>query len=167
VKLEPAVMSGSARPERPLTPRSFHFGDFETVVDRVHALFDSWERDETLQPPLDIPALHQLKLAVHEWLSNLIQHADFSDRTPEVELEITQNGTTVHCAILDNSLGFDLDAQLSARSEILERFPERGMGLLMIKACTKDLRYTQHGEDRHRLEFRISAEHDPWLNIPF
>jgi serine/threonine-protein kinase RsbW len=150
-----------------VTPRSYHFDDFETIVDRVHNLFDAWEHEETFQPPLDIPALHQLKLAVHEWLSNLIQHADFAGRNPELKLELCENGTGVHCAIDDNSRGFDLDAQLSARSEIIERFPERGMGLLMIKACTRDLRYTQLAEDRHRLEFRVTAEHDPWLNIPF
>jgi serine/threonine-protein kinase RsbW len=108
-----------------------------------------------------------MKLAVHEWLSNLIQHADFAERDPAITLQVCQNGSGVHCAIEDNSRGFDLDGRLTARSEILERFPERGMGLLMIKACTRDLRYTQLTETRHRLEFCVTAEHDPWLNIPF
>jgi serine/threonine-protein kinase RsbW len=148
-------------------PLTFRFDDFTSVVDRVHALFDEWESKQVLEPPLDVPALHQMKLAVHEWLSNLIQHADFADRNPEIALHVQRNGLGVHCAIEDNSHGFDLDGRLTARSEILERFPERGMGLLMIKACTRDLRYTQLDEASHRLEFCVSAEHDPWLNIPF
>jgi serine/threonine-protein kinase RsbW len=161
-------MSGSAPSDYPGTPAlSFYFDDFTSVVDEVHGLFDAWESDGMFQPPLDVPALHQMKLAVHEWLSNLIQHADFASRNPAIALQVRRNGEGVHCAIEDNSLGFDLDGRLSARSEILERFPERGMGLLMIKACTRDLRYTQLSEACHRLEFCVSAEHDPWLNIPF
>jgi serine/threonine-protein kinase RsbW len=161
-------MSGSAPSDGPVVPPfSYCFDDFGCVVDNVHALFDEWEESQAFQPPLDLPALHQMKLAVHEWLSNLIQHADFADRKPAISLNLCQNGTGVHCTIEDNSSGFDLDGRLSARSEILERFPERGMGLLMIKACTRDLRYTQLTEARHRLEFCVTAEHDPWLNIPF
>lgn len=161
-------MSGSAPSDGSVVPfLSFQFDDFACVVDRVHALFDEWEESEVFQPPLDLPALHQMKLAVHEWLSNLIQHADFGDLTPSISFTVSHNGTGVRCAIEDNSKGFDLDGRLTARSEILERFPERGMGLLMIKACTRDLRYTQLTEACHRLEFCVTAEHDPWLNIPF
>ncbi len=148
-------------------PLTFRYSDLEDVVDRVHALFVRWEREGTFQPPLDVAALHQLKLAVHEWLSNLIQHADFDDREPMLSLAFARNRENVWCAIDDNSQGFDLNAQLNARSEILEKFPERGMGLLMIKACTKKLSYRQLNDSINRLEFVVCAEQDPWLNIPF
>lgn len=146
---------------------TFQFDGMNEVIDRVHCLFGTWESEATFQPPLDVPALHQMKLAVHEWLSNLIQHANFSDRDPEISLAFQRHDKHIWCAIDDNSHGFDLDGQLSARSEVLEAFPERGMGLLMIKACTKDLSYRQLSCTKHRLEFLVSAEQDPWLNIPF
>ncbi len=146
---------------------TFYFFGLDEVVDRVHAIFEQWERKKTFQPPLDIAALHQLKLAVHEWLSNLIQHADFEDREAEITISFSRQGDSIWCAIDDNSHGFDLNAQLNARSEILEKFPERGMGLLMIKACTKKLKYRQLSNHINRLDFVVCAEQDPWLSIPF
>lgn len=146
---------------------SHRFHDPDTLIDRVHGLFEQWEADGTFSPQLDAISLHRLKLAVHEWLANLIQHAEFDHRTPEVTLHLRTDGRYVQCAIDDNSEGFDLDRHLSARREILDAFPERGMGLLMIKSCTEDLSYRQLGPALHRLEFSVSADQDPWLNIPF
>ncbi len=146
---------------------SHRFSDPDTLIDRVHALFEQWESEGTFEPLFDATALHRLKLAVHEWLANLIQHADFDQRTPDVQLHLRADGKYIRCIIEDNSEGFDLDGHLSARREVLDAFPERGMGLLMIKSCTEDLAYRQSGPARHRLEFSVSADHDPWLNIPF
>ena len=146
---------------------SHRFSDPETIIDRVHALFDQWETEGTFEPQLDAITLQRLKLAVHEWLANLLQHADFDQRPPVVDLHVGPDGQNVRCVIEDNSEGFDLDGHLSARREVLDAFPERGMGLLMIKSCTEDLSYRQLGPARHRLEFSVSADQDPWLNIPF
>lgn len=143
------------------------FREPDSLIDRVHALFEQWETDGTFEPLLDAITLQRLKLAVHEWLANLMQHADFQGRTPDVELRLHTEGKYVHCMIEDNSEGFDLDGHLSARREVLDAFPERGMGLLMIKSCTENLAYRQLGHARHRLEFSVSADQDPWLNIPF
>lgn len=146
---------------------SHRFSDPDTLIDRVHALFEEWELDGTFEAQFDAITLQRLKLAVHEWLANLLQHADFSDRVPTVELRLRADGQYVHCAIEDNSEGFDLDGHLSARREVLDAFPERGMGLLMIKSCTENLVYRALGPALHRLEFSVSADQDPWLNIPF
>ena len=162
---EPVVKSGSSRTH--VSPVTLRFTDLDQVVDHVHEHFVEWENSRTFDPPLDVASLHQMKLAVHEWLSNLIQHANFESRVPVVTMEFEANDEFVRCGIEDNSQGFDLDGRLSARSEILESFPERGMGLLMIKACTKDMRYERGRGDVNRLEFLVSSEQDPWLNIPF
>lgn len=143
------------------------FSGLDTAIDRTHALFDRWEAQGTLHPPLDDDTLQQMKLAVHEWVANLVQHANFDCRHPEIVLDVSRNGNHVQCAIEDNSEGFSLDDQLRARQDVLDAFPERGMGLLMIRACTEGLSYRQIGGNRHRLEFCISADKDPWLNIPF
>lgn len=143
------------------------FSDPDTLIDRVHTLFERWEADGTFEPLLDATTLQRLKLAVHEWLANLLQHANFQERIPEVEFSLHLDGQSVHCCIDDNSEGFDLDGHLSARREVLDAFPERGMGLLMIKSCTEHLAHRQIDDARHRLEFSVSADQDPWLNIPF
>ena len=143
------------------------FHDPAELIDGVHALFEQWEADGTFEPPFDALSLQRLKLAVHEWLANLVQHARFDERLPTVTLQLAADGDSVHCIIEDNSEGFDLDGQLTARHGIFEALPERGMGLLMIKTCTENLSYKQLGPALHCLEFSISADQDPWLNIPF
>lgn len=143
------------------------FNGLDTIIDHVHAVFDRWEQEDTLHPPLDEDTLQQMKLAVHEWIANLVQHASFNGSCPEVVFDVSLNGNHVQCAIEDNSAGFNLDDQLRARPAVLDAFPERGMGLLMIRACTEGLSYRQLDERRHRLEFYVSVGNDPWLNIPF
>lgn len=142
------------------------FRDPDSLIDRVHALFEKWEKDNTFES-FNEDTLHRLKLAVHEWLANLVQHANFENRDLDVKLTVVPNGQLIHCSIDDNSEGFDLDGHLTAKREVLDAFPERGMGLLMIKSCTSDLSYRRVDFASHRLEFSVSADHDPWLNIPF
>src|SRR5690606_8454907 len=98
------------------------FSDPETIIDRVHALFEQWVADGTFEPGFDGMALHRVRLAVHEWLANLLQHADFADRTPDVSLRVRAEEREIHCVIDDNSEGFDLDGLLTARREILDAF---------------------------------------------
>jgi len=143
------------------------FRDLNSIIDRVHALFDAWENSDSFNHTIDDQILYRTKLAVHEWLANLVQHAEFNGRTPEISVEILPNGKSVRCVIEDNSNGFDLDAQLTARQEVLNAFPERGMGLLMIKSCTDVLDYEQIDHSRHRLEFVVTVNKDPWMSIPF
>jgi serine/threonine-protein kinase RsbW len=142
------------------------FRDSDSLIERVHALFEQWEKESRFHS-FDEDTLHRLKLAVHEWMANLVQHANFDRRDLDVQLTVIPNGQLIHCSINDNSEGFDLDAHLTAKKEVLDAFPERGMGLLMIKSCTIDLSYQQVDRASHRLDFSVSADHDPWLNIPF
>ena len=147
--------------------KTYHFSGSHKMIDEIHALFERWDSKQPFDPPIEPSLLHTVKLAVHEWLANLVQHASFNGNQPQVSLAFRPNGSHLHCVIEDNSEGFDLDGQLSARPEILDAFPERGMGLLMIKACTEHLVYSECAQGSHRLEFSVSADHDPWLNIPF
>jgi serine/threonine-protein kinase RsbW len=142
------------------------FSDLCCVIDHVHALFAQWEQT-AVQSEADIQALHRVKLAAHEWLANLIQHAAFDQRVPEIFFEVRLEGRRIDCIIEDNSDGFDLESQLLARSTSLEPYPERGMGLLMLNACTDALAYQPVDKNRNRLTFTITADTDPWLDIPF
>lgn len=143
------------------------FSDPDSLIDRVHSVFEHWEGSESLPDELDRDVVHRLKLAIHEWLANLVQHADFCNRSPEISITVRSSNDGVECAIEDNSEGFDLNGQLTAKPGVLDAFPERGMGLLMIKACTERLTYEELDDLRHRLQFTVSPDRDPWLNIPF
>lgn len=141
------------------------FDNFDRFLNRTHELFDEIERSLRTAP--DDAALQHAKLAVHEWLANLIQHADFDDRTPEVVLGMTLRGSQVQITIEDNSQGFDLDAQIQAQQGGLTSFPDRGMGLLTIRACTQHLSYIHLAPDQHCLAFSVSAGQYPILRLPF
>lgn len=144
-----------------------HFQDLERVIDEVHALFDHWESSGIFSPAFDADKVQLMKLAVHEWLANLVQHADFSGRTPDIRLDIMPNGKRVRCVIEDNSNGFDIVTRMDERRRALPGMPERGMGLLILDAATEYMHYHRDDAGRHRLEFSVSADKDPWLNIPF
>jgi len=75
----------------------------------------------------------------------------------------------VECRIEDNSEGFNLDAALDARRHALHALPERGMGLLILHACSKDLRYVQASlPPSHTLVFVVAApDEDIFLDVLF
>lgn len=145
-----------------------HFQDLDTLIEQVHSLFDTWEGDDVLLASFSLSTLYQVKIAVHEWLANLVQHANFEQDTTDVSLLIKPVDDRIFCVIEDNSDGFILDEHLEIEPEYLDSLPERGMGLLILKICTEDLLY--HGgemEAINRLEFYVSADQDQWPNTPF
>ncbi len=143
------------------------FSRLDVVIDELHALFEEWERDDALLAHLDQHTVELLRLAVHEWIANLVQHADFAGRSPEVILDVYPNGRRVRCVIEDNSEGFPFPEQLYVQQDALTPFPERGMGLLMLNAATEYFEYSVTQEGMRRLEFTVSADKDSWLDIPF
>ncbi len=148
--------------------QTHHFHNLDTIIDRVHTLFDNWEAEEFLCPPMNVSTLYQVKLAVHEWLANLVQHANFENETTAVSLTIEANGNRILCTIEDNSDGFVLDTHLNIEPDYIDSLPERGMGLLILKICTEDLTYQRNDETRpNRIQFFVPADQDPWLNTQF
>jgi serine/threonine-protein kinase RsbW len=143
------------------------YNDLNTMIERIHQQFDDWDKHGSPSPMLDMQTLSLIKLAVHEWLANLVQHADFAGRRPEVSVQLLPEKKRSRCIITDNSEGFDLQANLSLRQALLESYPERGMGLLMLDACTEKLRYYQTEQGNHCLDFYVSANHEPRLDLPF
>lgn len=148
--------------------QTYHFRDLDTIIEQVHALFETWEREEYLPDSMNVATLYQLKIAVHEWLANLVQHANFETETIDVALCVALDDARVRCVIEDNSDGFVLDMHLEIEPEYIDSLPERGMGLLILKICTEDLLY-QRDEyaGRNRLEFYVAADQDAWLDTPF
>ncbi|GMQ82511.1 MAG: ATP-binding protein [Rhodothermia bacterium] len=143
------------------------FQELDGVIDDLHKTLDRWESNGAFTSELEPDTVQLVKLAIHEWVANLVQHADFGDVRPEIILDIYPNGQSIRCVIQDNSQGFDAAKHLRIRMENLEPLPERGMGLLMLDAATDYFEYLRSENGLHRLEFSVSSDMDPWLNIPF
>ena len=134
------------------------FADLDTMIDELHALFKEWDERGTFYPPVDALALERARLATHEWLANLVQHADFAERSPEVLLCCRVCDDRLGFTIEDNSSGFDISRRNGSGPDILKVFPERGMGLAFVERCTEDLSYREVDDGRHVMEFYVATE---------
>jgi serine/threonine-protein kinase RsbW len=107
------------------------------------------------------------QVVLHEWLANLVQHADFEERSPEIRVQIRAEKRTITCTVTDNSRGFDLQSKLAEQRNSAQALPERGMGLRIINACTQSCTYRPMDNGWHRFKFSIPADHEPWLTMLF
>src|SRR5690606_37107327 len=132
-------------------------------IDEVHALFDAWVEDDVFAGVIDEAGLLVMKLAVHEWIANLVQHAVFRHGAPVVLVTVATEDAGVRCRIEDNSDGFDFRSQVAQQEGAVfgPEPTERGRGLLMMIACTEDLAYTTTEAGTQRLEFVVRAPMTP------
>ena len=144
-----------------------YFRNFETVIDDVHRLFDALENEFTSSGILPIDLLHTAKMAVHEWIANVVQHSKFNGKAPEIGICLAPRGERLYCLIEDNSIGFDLQGYLDSHEGITTVLPDRGMGLLLLKACSEELCYRPLPNGKNQLEFYITDQEDSFIEIPF
>ena len=144
-----------------------YFRDLDTIIDDVHGLFDVMEQQLLESPTLPLEALHTAKMAIHEWVANIVQHSDFDSNDPEIGVCLSQKGERLYCLVEDNSKGFDLNGYLDNHEGITTVLPDRGMGLLLLKACTDELCYKSLQNGKNQLEFYITDKEDTFLEIPF
>ena len=133
------------------------FTDLDAVTDQVHALFDGWAHAGTFATALGTDGADVMRLAVHEWVANLVQHARFPGDV-EITLEARAEGDGVRCAIEDTSRGFDLAGQIERQRSVMDAPApsERGRGLLMLVSSTSGLAYRPAGDGvRQRIEFVV------------
>lgn len=137
--------------------REHTFHDIDHVIDEVHDLFDDWVQSSTSDSALERYGLLVMKLAVHEWIANLVQYAAFKTQPPLIRLVISQRSSGLHCLVEDNSEGFDFQAQIVEQARILNKPEpsERGRGLLMMLACTEEFVYETNGDGLQHLEFVV------------
>ncbi len=136
---------------------TLYLGNIDLIIDRLQELFDQWEAQQTFSPAITADVMCRARLAVHEWVANLVQHADFRDRVPEIALSLWAHGERLCCVIADNSEGFEPDLQPRVTlEEVCRTLPERGMGLLLLQACAHHVRYCSLGTQGHRLEFTVA-----------
>ncbi len=148
---------------------TFEFQDLDQVIDQVHALFDEWAEGGEFKDALDPEGLDVLRLAVHEWLANLVQHARF-EGTPSIMLHVEMDADVVHCSIDDSSHGFDFAGQLETQKAVLDAPApsERGRGLLMLVTCTEELDFRpRSGDVPQHIEFSVRRSTASFLSALF
>ena len=143
------------------------YSDLDRALDEVRAVVETWTATLEEVPPPNGETVQYTQLVLHEWIANLLQHADFAGRSPSIRIRLTTEERHVRGSVEDNSTGFDLTSRLPTEEETLENLPERGMGLRIIDACTDRLSYHPTDDGRYRFEFSIPADHDPWLSTLF
>ena len=142
-----------------------HVHGLDRFVDEVHTQFDAWAEIDAFERAVGPDGLAVLRLAVHEWVANLVQHADFcgpADLT--VSVGVLDDG--VRCEIEDSSSGFDFARQVGAQQTVLDAPApsERGRGLLMLVSCTEDLEFQTHEPERpQRIAFTVRPPEDDAL----
>jgi len=131
------------------------FCSLDTVIEDLHSCLDGFfDPSHSLEVHKEEDTLHQLKLALHEWVANLAQHAHFPEGfavTLDVESDPVES--LLRTKVIDTSTGFDLKAQLVVRHKSLQPLPLRGMGLLMLESLTEDLQYVEIPDGRYCLSF--------------
>lgn len=138
------------------------FTDLDAVTDGVHALFDGWDADGTMARALDPTGALVARLAVHEWIANLVQHAYFR-RAPRIALTAEFLPDGLRCIIEDTSEGFDFAQQLGTQRTLLAAPApsERGRGLLMLITCTEDISFQPAGPAQSQcVGFTVRPPHD-------
>lgn len=151
-----------------MDPITRRFSDLEHALDTTHTLFEDW-MDEPRAPAAlpDAETLQHARLVLHEWLANLVQHADFQERTPDVVINVHPEQNKVYGTVVDNSEGFPLEHRLETQTTNALPFPERAMGLRFISACTDTLSYSRTDDGRYQFTFSIPINHTPWLSNLF
>lgn len=126
------------------------------IIDCLHERFATWTTQEVLAPAIDADVLCRAHLAAHEWLADLIQHADFQDRLPQIAFSVWTDGNRLRCLIADNSEGLDhIDQEPGLLPAECEAMPEPVMRWLFIRACTDRVAYRPFGNQGYGLEFSI------------
>jgi len=128
----------------------------DAAMDVLHARLDAWEQTGAFDGCLGEFGRHVLRLALHEWVANLVQHAAFGRRQPYVAVGVACADGGVRCVVEDNSDGFDFQRQLVHQEGALDAAEpsERGRGLLMLIACTEQIAYVSR-RGRQRLSFLV------------
>jgi anti-sigma regulatory factor (Ser/Thr protein kinase) len=138
-----------------------HFSDLGAALDEVQMHF--WQKIEAPSTNGSADAFCRLQLAVHEWIGNLVRHAHFGKRQPDLHVRIWEQESRLRCVVEDNSDGFDLDTQVEVQRQVLaqtRRLPDDGMGLLLLKAGTDHAEYDTPEGRANRLSIAVAlAEH--------
>lgn len=154
-------------PSSAMLHEELHHDDVAILAERAHQLISGWDvRTASFRAAaVHEDTLHYARMAIHEWVANLVQHANFDTRTPRIIISLWSDGRRLHGFIEDNSEGFAPEKHMHGSiEERVHTMPERGMGLLLVKASTEFMNYRRVTRGRYRFEFSVLArggQHEP------
>ena len=107
--------------------------------------------------PLNDVAAFQVEVSVVEAVNNAVKHAYQNQAGHEVEVLITLPGDRITCQVCDSGSSMDADKIPASRLDFdpnhLERLPEGGMGLHIIRSAMDSVDYRRSG---HKNIFSMS-----------
>lgn len=128
----------------------------------LHETIDQWEQSLAVSDAESTWCY--VRVVLHEWVANLVQHADFFERMPSMVVAVWRCDQGLCGFVRDNSSGFDLDDHLQGSLEDIPlRMPERGMGLLMLHDTAHLVTYTRNAPRRNTLYFCVQTR--PSLDV--
>lgn len=121
------------------------FSSLEEGIEELHKVLDQWMEQSEIRQALGVEGSRYMRTVTHEWIANLIRHAEFESADPEVRLSVIAMDGSLRIEIRDNSNGFDLDYEKEQRKGVLDRSlpPDRQLGIPLMMECADDLQYQQ------------------------
>jgi serine/threonine-protein kinase RsbW len=109
---------------------------------------------------LDVSAhtIEEIVLALTEACANVVQHAGQNE---EYQVDVAIDDELCHISVLDDGLGFDLEAAALPDGSPLEA----GRGLVLMKALVDRLRFVRAEDGRHRVVLEKRLRPEPTLRL--
>lgn len=127
--------------------------DAAHCIRKLHASMEGWG---------DSDGWHLLRLALHEWTANMLQHATFGPRRPRLTISVKETGRRIEAIVEDNSDGFEFHAVPKAQ---FQELPDRGMGVTLVRMCSNQVEYDRQ-PGKNTLFFTIPLRAEQLSLIP-
>ncbi len=117
--------------------------EFEAEIRAVDAL-NRWLAEAVATAGLDRGVADDLKLCLHEIVSNIILHGQGSDRRIQVDLQLSDDTATA--TVIDRCQAFDPTARpLADKIRNLETAQIGGFGITLVRTVAETVRYARAG----------------------
>jgi anti-sigma regulatory factor (Ser/Thr protein kinase) len=130
---------------------SLQFWNDLAVLDQNRASLRTYLESASV----DAHAIHRVELAFDELVTNICRHGYADDLAHYIRVEIRVAGNHVAMIFDDDGREFDpVNAQLPDKPESIERAQPGGLGLLLLRRMSSEMRYERVGA-RNRTYIRI------------
>jgi len=134
-----------------MTGLSMQFWNDLAVLDQNRASLRFYLESEGVDPH----AIHRVELAFDELVTNTIRHGYADDLAHRIRVEISIASNHVAMIFDDDAREFDpCNAELPAKPRSLEHARPGGLGLLLLRRMSSEIRYERIGA-RNRTYIRI------------
>jgi len=104
------------------------YSNLDRALDEVRTVIETWSGSIDGSAELNGETIQYTQLVLHEWIANLLQHADFDEHPPSLRIRLAYENRQIRCVVVDNSSGFDLTGRLPAEQEAMDTSPNEAWG---------------------------------------